>query len=67
MIMKDLIIKANVYETQAILYFILGELILHLGDFKWLGWTCIIYGWITFVVAILIVIKGAKQDLITKE
>lgn len=40
--------KINIYEIQAILYWILGELILHLGTWHWLGWLSIGYGWLTF-------------------
>ncbi len=40
--------KINVYETQTILYWILGVLILHLGTWHWLGWLSIGYGWLNF-------------------
>lgn len=59
--MKPYFIKSNIYETQALLYFILGELILHLGTLKWLGWVCVGYGIFTFVSAILIVVDVTKD------
>lgn len=60
--MKDYIIKANVYEIQALLYCILGELILHLGTWKWLGGLSIGYGILVFISCIFIVGKGVKED-----
>jgi hypothetical protein len=45
-------VKINVYETQAILYWILGVLVLHLGSWDWLGWLSIGYGWFTFIYTV---------------
>lgn len=47
-------LRVNIYETQTILYWILGELILHLGTWHWLGWLTLGYGWFTFVATLLI-------------
>lgn len=63
--------KINIYELQAILYWILGELILHLGSWYWLGWVSIGWGWITFVYVNWFAIKNAQKleeefDLHTK-
>ncbi len=44
--------RVNIYEMQAILYWILGVLILHLGTWHWLGWLSIGWGWFTFGAAV---------------
>ena len=54
--------KANIYEIQTILYWILGELILHFGQWHWVGWISIIYGWTTMFYTIWYVIKY-RHDL----
>ena len=41
--------KINIYEIQALLYWILGFLIIHYGDWQWVGWVSIVWGWITFI------------------
>lgn len=53
--------KVNTYETQAILYWILGVLILNIGEYKMLGWASIIYGWVTFSSVIIIGILNRKE------
>lgn len=53
--------KANVYETQAILYFILGVLILHLGSHPWLGWWSIIWGWFTMIYTAIYTTNHKKE------
>ncbi len=60
--MKEYSMRANMYEIQALLYWILGELILHLGSFVWVGWLCIGYGFFTFISAIVVVIAGAVKE-----
>ena len=40
----------NTYEIQALLYWILGVLIIHFGAWAWVGWLAIAYGWLTVVV-----------------
>lgn len=51
----------NIYEVQAILYWILGELILHLGSWHWLGWISICYGWFTFVYCFFYASRHLKE------
>jgi hypothetical protein len=51
----------NVYETQVILYWILGVLILHIGDWHWLGWISIWYGWLTLGFCFYIGIKNKRR------
>ncbi len=53
--------KINIYETQMILYWILGELILHLGQWHWLGWVSIIYGWTILVHTLVYGITHRKE------
>ena len=53
--------RINIYETQAILYFILGFLIIHFGDWKWLGWLAIGWGWITFFSIFVIALRHHKE------
>lgn len=54
------IVKANVYEIQTILYWILGVLILHLGTWHWLGWVSIGYGWLTMLYTIRYIAKNKE-------
>jgi uncharacterized membrane protein len=54
-------IKANMYETQAILYWILGVVILHLGTWTFFGWLSIACGWITFFWVIAYTAKYSKE------
>lgn len=53
--------RINIYETQAILYWILGVLILNIGTWHWLGWISIGYGWFTFLATISIAFKHRKE------
>ena len=53
--------KINIYETQALLYWILGFLILHFGDWKWIGWVAIVWGWFTFIYLTLFTAKNADK------
>jgi len=53
--------RVNIYETQAILYWILGFLILHFGDWRWLGWVSIVWGWLTFASVIFLSIKNSNE------
>lgn len=54
-------LRVNIYETQCILYWILGVLILHLGTWHWLGWLSIGYGWLTFASTIWLAGKNHKE------
>lgn len=54
-------LKVNIYETQTILYWILGVLILHLGTWHWLGWLSIVWGWLTFFYALIFTAKNLEK------
>ena len=41
--------KTNIFEVQVLLYWILGVLILNIGEWHWLGWLSIAWGWFTFI------------------
>ena len=53
--------KIQVYETQAILYWILGVLILNLGGWQWVGWLAIVWGWLTFFAALHFAMKNVEK------
>lgn len=54
-------LRINLYEIQAILYWILGEIILHFGNIIWLGWSAIIFGWLTFITTLVITIRHKEE------
>lgn len=53
--------KIQMYETQVILYWILGVLILHLGGREWVGWLAIGYGWFTLAYTLIFAVKNARK------
>lgn len=53
--------KINIYEVQVLLYWILGELILHFGTWHWVGWISIGYGWLTFAYVIVYAYKRREE------
>lgn len=54
-------LKVNIYETQAILYWILGVLVVNLGTWHWLGWVSITWGWLTFISALSLTMKHEEE------
>jgi hypothetical protein len=52
--------KVNIYETQAILYWILGAIFDSNGE-HFFGKASTIWGWITFVYVIIYSIKHEKE------
>lgn len=46
---------------QALLFWIIGELVLNIGQWKWVGWLAIVYGWLTFISALVYAGKYAKE------
>ena len=55
-------LRINTYETQAILYWILGVLVLQGPNWHWVGWISVIWGFITFFALIVIGTRN-KEDL----
>jgi hypothetical protein len=53
--------KANIYEIQSLLFWILGFLIIHFGDWKWVGWLCIVYGFMTMIYTFYFIAKNYKE------
>ena len=53
--------KINIYEIQHILYWILGVLILNIGEWHLFGWTCIVYGWFNFAFTTIYTIKNREE------
>lgn len=54
-------LEAELWETQVILYWILGFLIIHWGTWHWVGWVAIGWGWVTMLATIIKLIKAASR------
>jgi len=53
--------KIQIYEIQVLLYWILGVLILNIGQWKWVGWVAIVYGWLTVLYLLLYTGKNVEE------
>ena len=54
--------KINTYETQVLLYWILGVLILNIGELHWVGWLSIVWGWMTALYTFVYAAK--RRDML---
>jgi uncharacterized membrane protein len=57
-------LQAELWETQLILYWILGFLLLHTsnGVLHFLGWLAVLWGLITFVCVVKLSRKAFRED-----
>jgi hypothetical protein len=56
-------LKFNLYEIQVVLYWILGVLILNIGEWHWVGWISILYGWVVAILTVEMIISQVKKKL----
>ena len=54
-------LKFNIYEIQVILYWILGVLIINIGEWHWVGWIAIGYGWFCQIITISLIVEYVKN------
>jgi hypothetical protein len=55
-------LQAELWEIQVLLYWLLGFLIIHWGDWHWVGWISIGYGWFTFVMCYVKIVQANIKD-----